>query len=1471
MAKERMLTVLVPIVNSDCEQTVYNNEAALIDAVPVSVDNINKIYKLSDGTYRRVCFNESTRKYSYQAVVDREFPYLGKPLEIFNFTYDATRMGSAPTISAQNVMWQAEKNSSGQDVTLENLWTQECHVRFNGENFYPKQTPTSGKSNDDERYKYDMDFVSERVVLETVYLYDVVRPFVSSRVVSDSSTFSFYGDISELIKRINSSLLKSGLASIELRDGVTPNSFLTYEEFNAVGLGTYAGTKNTSDPYPRILGDSDAIIHEIHRNVYEHFKGDYTKYLMNCVYVVENPSSIHIGPVSGGFDEIYDGDFIITGYQCVLGKDKKGDAVSSEEKLISFENNTIHEALQQVHDIFGLLYYIYLERDDSGNFTGNTIIEVADSQYDFADITGTNPDGSPIYSRDGDGIPTSSNPFDYGVDDALLSKEKTNTTEKIITRITGLGSEENIPWYYPNPTADGWIRPVYKRNDVELTNIGLSYPKTEGDTDEQKEKYERYLKNRIGKNLVYGRVINFITQRHYVDIAYDDWGTDSNTPNTVFGRFHYVINAKNITNPSIDFKFSMPSNLVKYWVELKDNTAKTSQIYKSTETYSNPTAFQQVCIDGHTTSNFSLTSGHVYVLYFYIWLQEIPKSQLFDIEGYLYPAVSDFFTADNYHYSLRQDFYRIGGLTGGEQVSSYANVLSVGYDDNNRLRFYCGYCNNNTKVNPLERVVNKKYKDITINPQTNKPYNKVYVCTEASPTTLTVFEESLMTLHEWIETMFNMSLIIWNANGWYLNNKPVTLPNHGMSITGNPVVKDVISFCRVKYVTPQSRLLPEVYIKSDGERRFYDAHNYIPIKSGTPDTVIGESNIPNSNYIINKIYMKDENGQYANHYDFENEFVRNIPKEHIEIFDDIKPTIEGHTRTITVGGVQKTFRIDVVEEFQFDESDNNEVLENSEDGNVSGEYKHPFFFAKLRPLGFNLFDLALQEDMVLSMTTGHCGACNFRIGVDENTKKNPVQIWEYDVYEGKNWSSKTKRYDAGELRRYVDTSNLYYDTTGTEDGYVPVDYNVSIVRPRFLVDDSANRFPVETIASAIRRARYIRPVYTPKMVVNGEVGSLKQEPKTHFDGDVKIGKFCDAQQDTTSNYVWVALYKDTDTYGAIMPSANPDNGDNTYSHYIDPKGHIYTDRKTGQTVELSDDDADKFVLINIKMPQVYLREAEHELSRKLVEYMYDNNHQKFNFTIQFSRIFIAQNDDINSVLNENSVLYVRFNNKIYRQYVKHYTYKMVDKETLPEISVDMNEELSVSRTLKEREALAQTRLGEVNARQMRRTMVDTESRLSRRMIGRGDDAIVGGNIVSVDAVTSFAGMRQELKENHFSKADFKILNGSDLVIGDQVHLPTLFKEGRSLRRNAWDRASKVFVSDATPIIPIEVTGTKGATNTIESSVSYANITEAFDQIDGALRCALLTDYILPKSRRDIRTPRKTCVQSPSKLWFQTIS
>lgn len=1403
--KERMLTVLVPILGDEdyIRHSVTIPQEEELPSIVNDVYPLNAVYTRGASTWYRVtatgylqysdedypsveewlkstmlsdAINENlvveyTGRYyrrrdnEVNIIIDVEFPSIGKPLEIFDFTYDATRMGKAPVITAPSVMWYADKDENGDDVTLEDKWRQDCHVIFNGESFYLNRIPTSGKSNQDARYKYDIDFVSEVVALENVYMYDVVAPYVSGRGITESSKFSFYGDIGELVKRVNTSLVRSGLANFKLLHDAEENGYFTFEEFNSIGLGTYSGTKDTSDPYP-IVHDStgQSIIHDKHRNIYEHFNGNYALYLLNRVYDVENAVTVHIGPADSGYDEIRSGYPKISGYQCVIGNDKKGQLITTDEKMVSMDNNTIHEALQKVHDTYELQYYIRKEKDESGVFTGNTLIMIADSEYDFSDMIG--PDGEP----------TSSSPFDYGVDDALLSKEKANTTEKIITRITGVGSEENIPWYYPNPTADGWIEPVYRRGGNEFPSIIVDYPKSEGSTDQESVTYEKFLKNRLGHIFNHKRLDNVISQNGYAEIPSGFFFTDEDydrEPDGIVARYILDLRSENEPKVTINLNTTTDSNCTRITASVSEMTGDGWK-YDSEENYLNPSEFQKAFMSRDGFNCFSLEGGRVYSLYISFYISSIPISRVYDFEGYYYPHEIDIVSGKEAAY-IFDNFYNESGL-----------MLTV-YRGGSGKVTEAGYCKEDEwwehkYMKPIQRVSGSQYKD--------KSTGVIYLCkTSANAvwTTNSVLDDSIgigyednpsMGYEEWLETCVDLKIRIYECDGWYINNKRAKseLSDYGMSIPSSvvPGFYDTIEFRRLKYLTPQQKLMPQVYVKTDGERRYYVAHNYDPVR-GEPsdvDEMVGEEYVNRTSQsgitqmgIINTLYSED--GEGIRHYDFENEYIVGLPKEHIEEFGDVKPTIKGQENTIIIDGQEQTFRIDVVEEFAYDEFDNNEVWENNDEGNMQGEYKHPYFFAKLRPLGFNIFDLALQDDMVLSMTTGHCGACNFKIGVDENTKKNPVQLWPYDVYSGNSWTSKSLLYRAGSLRRYIDESVHYYDTDGTPDGYMSIrEKEVGSIGKGFIV--------TEVSRTGIQ---FSRRIYSAEMVKNGMVGSLKQDGKTHTDGDVVTsGKFIESQQDTSENYVWVALYKDTDTYGVLMPSAMPDYGDNNYSVYIRPKSVVDTG---------DEDTADNFVLTNIRLPQVYLRRAEKELSRRIIAYMYDNNYQKFNFSIKFSRIFIAQNEEVDDKLNENSVLYVSFNKKVYRQYVKHYTYRMSKDEPLPEISVDMNEELSVSRTQMEAE-----RVNRVNESLRERVRFADEigrlrSNIGRRYIGKTEDAVVSGNIVSRDAVTSFMELRAngdatstraedtyiDVRVNNYRKSDFVVANGS-VSIGDEITVPT---------------------------------------------------------------------------------------------------
>ena len=130
-----------------------------------------------------------------------EFPNAKEQVIISSFRYDAKRMGGAPTISC-SVMHSS---------CLDNLWTDNVYALFNGEKYFIKQIPTSSYSNTDTRYSYEIELVSERILLDNVYFYDVVSSQEYDKPVSNSSNFTFFGDIHAFASRLNHSLAYSDL------------------------------------------------------------------------------------------------------------------------------------------------------------------------------------------------------------------------------------------------------------------------------------------------------------------------------------------------------------------------------------------------------------------------------------------------------------------------------------------------------------------------------------------------------------------------------------------------------------------------------------------------------------------------------------------------------------------------------------------------------------------------------------------------------------------------------------------------------------------------------------------------------------------------------------------------------------------------------------------------------------------------------------------------------------------------------------------------------------------------------------------------------------------------------------------------------------------------------------------------------------------------------------------------------------
>lgn len=116
------------------------------------------------------------------------------------------------------------------------------------------------------------------------------------------------------------------------------------------------------------------------------------------------------------------------------------DDIVTEEKLMSFEDQFFSNVLQEIYNTYEVPYY----------FEGKTIHI-----------------GNSLPLGEDEEIPT----FAYGVDDALLSITKNNANQKVVNRMTGTGSEDNIPFYYPNNSAKGDIAAISSRDGLKVKII----------------------------------------------------------------------------------------------------------------------------------------------------------------------------------------------------------------------------------------------------------------------------------------------------------------------------------------------------------------------------------------------------------------------------------------------------------------------------------------------------------------------------------------------------------------------------------------------------------------------------------------------------------------------------------------------------------------------------------------------------------------------------------------------------------------------------------------------------------------------------------------------------------------------------------------------------------------------------------------------------------------------------------------
>lgn len=173
--------------------------------------------------------------------------------------------------------------------------------------------------------------------------------------------------------------------------------------------------------------------------------------------------------------------------------------------------------------------------------------------------------------------------------------------------------------------------------------------------------------------------------------------------------------------------------------------------------------------------------------------------------------------------------------------------------------------------------------------------------------------------------------------------------------------------------------------------------------------------------------------------------------------------------------------------------------------------------------------------------------------------------------------------------------------------------------------------------------------YNPVSVdKNGNLKAVREDYQDYImqESDIKSDTL---NQNSQTKEIWIAVQKETSTLGVVMPNAS---------------------------AGLKPQKGDKFVITGIKAPLVLITAAERRLDEALIKHMSENNEDKFNYSVKFSRIFLQENTDFAAMLNENTKLTIKYNNELIDVFVSNYQVK-IDDNVLTSVEVELVTSLEV--------------------------------------------------------------------------------------------------------------------------------------------------------------------------------------------------
>ena len=586
-----------------------------------------------------------------------------------------------------------------------------------------------------------------------------------------------------------------------------------------------------------------------------------------------------------------------TGYSAIVDK-----GVTSDTKLFRISNQYVTDVLKSAYELYEVPYYFVGKKIHFGN--QQTIIR---------------------------------EPLKYGVDNSLLSISKSNSNKPVITRITGTGSDRNIPYYYPNPTPKGTLgldssvdnKYSIKNQLAFSSNVDLEKPfrfRTVEDTT--------------------------ITRNGNPDW---NWGSVQVDPAIIDKKLHRL---------EVEGYFNASVNNLYVPISIIDSTNSALK-------------WKDYFVQGYwnyannADKKFALTTSSSFSSNFLGYGETYPTQSNQPIKYTIFFTGSDTPKEVSFrNSSIPTLYFNIDSITlSSANTAVVSSILSVKTSIDAPVHVYVDptiMVGRTEQNNPLDwfqggDVLFNGEKKTTAYKKNNSIYLGKLDNGEYEIKNIFAINESLDIAD--IEITYN----VVNFGFWEYasTGKDIDFDKAGLAIVPgeNMELGDTLTQIILNRIDVKTALMPSEYRRTLGKNMWYNATN------------------------------SANRGEWYGDVVFDNKYDSKHPVEYIHTAEEIYPTIKGMTN----GNGEN---IDTFLEIAFDKYDDNEIYpEDYEDENLAGKYKHPYFFVKLKktdgPNGFNLFDHAIDgEPMKISFTTGHVAGCEFEIGVDEKFQKNLVQVDE---------------------------------------------------------------------------------------------------------------------------------------------------------------------------------------------------------------------------------------------------------------------------------------------------------------------------------------------------------------------------------------------------------------------------------------------------------------------------------------------